>query len=63
MAKAEYRWIQTFVIQDDEGELNVGDTVEVVKSNGEAKLVVVKFTYPYVTKSGKHLTRAIVEDA
>lgn len=62
MAKDTYSWIQFFGIQDDEGELNVGDMVEVKNKAGEVKLVKVTATFLYVTKGGKHLTRAIVED-
>ena len=60
---ATYRWIRTFCIQDNEGELNVGDVVEVEKASGEVEQKVVTATWLYTTKAGKKLTRAEVADS
>lgn len=62
MAKESYRWIQMWGIQDDEGELNLGDVVEVVNSSGDSKLVEVTCVFPFTTKAGKRLDRAMVKD-
>jgi hypothetical protein len=61
MATKEYRWIQTWCIQAEPGELTPGEVVTVVSSNG-AKEVMIKSVFPYETKAGKQLERATVED-
>lgn len=58
----DYRWVQQWCIQDDPGKLNAGEVVTVVNGKGESKEVMIETVYPFVTKAGKELERAVVKD-
>jgi hypothetical protein len=62
MASKEYKWIQTWCIQDDPNVLVPGEVVTVVNGKGESKEVMVLNVFPFTTKSGKELERATVQD-
>ena len=60
MATKRYRWVKTWCLMGEPGELNPGDEVEVQKADGTVQHVTVDNVLPFTTKAGKAKVRAFV---